>query len=148
MKKVYLIALLFLAAGVKAQDMGKAMESRAREMVRVIGLDDQEAWKKFIRENYTKELIAKPMQSKRQTSGDTGSSSRSSSEEGNVDGKAKMYQMLHNDFGGGKIDRMNMTAETLKMTVTGSSGMTGTFTLKFSKESPWLIDGLGIEVGN
>jgi len=148
MKKVVLIAVLFLAVGAKAQDMGKVMESRAREMVRVIGLDDKEAWKKFIRENYTKTFIAKPMQSKKQTSGDTGSSSTASSEEGNVEGKAKMYQMLHNDFGGGKVSTLNISAETLKMTVTGSSGMTGTFSLKFSKEAPWLIDGLGIEVGN
>ncbi len=148
MKHALLIGLLASAATAQAQEMSKIMESRARELVRIIGLDDQEAWKKFIKENYTKALIDKPMQAKRQTSDDRSSSSSSNTQEGNIEGKARMYQMLHNDFGNGKINSLNITAETLKMSVSGGSGMTGTFTLKFTKEKPWLIDGIGVEVGN
>lgn len=148
MKKILLIAFVVAATGLRAQEMAKVMEDRAREMVRVISLDDREAWKKFIRENYTKALIDKPMQAKRQTSDDQGASQSSSTQEGNIEGKASMYQMLHNDFGSGKISSLNVTGETLKMSVSGGSGMAGTFTLKFSKEKPWLIDSIGIEVGN
>lgn len=148
MKQLLLLFLLAVSVAVCGQELTKTMESRAREMVRVIGLNDKEAWKKFIRENYTKALIEKPMQSKRQTSGDSGESSSSSTEEGNIEGKAGMYQMLHNDFGGGKITSLKYEGEKLTMLVSGSSGMVGTFTLKFTKEKPYLIDGLGVEVGN
>lgn len=148
MKRFLLPLLLIANVTVQAQEMTKVMEDRAREMVRVIGLNDKEAWKKFIRENYTKTLIEKPMQAKRQTSNDEGSSKTSSTEEGNIEGKAGMYQMLHNDFGGGKINSLKVNGETLTMTVSSGSGMAGTFTLKYSKEKPFLIDGLGVEVGN
>ena len=148
MRKYLMIAAVLAATAVQGQDMSKTMESRAREMVRVIGLTDREAWKKFIAENYTKALIEKPMQAKRQTSDDRSSSQSSSTQVGTIEGKAGMYQMLHNDFGAGTISSLNVTAETLKMVVQGGSGMAGTFTLKFSKEKPYLIDGIGVEVGN
>lgn len=147
MKKLVLLALLISSSIVHAQD-AKVMEDRAREMVRVIGLSDKEAWKKFIQENYTKTLIEKPMQAKRTTSGGAADSNTASKEVGTVEGKAGMYQMLHNDFGNGKINSLKVEGENLTMSVASGSGMAGTFKLKFSKEKPYLIDGLGIEVGN
>lgn len=141
----FLICLLFVGSTAYGQDtMEKVMESRAREMFRVIGLSDKEAWKKFITENYTKALIEKPMQAKRDTGG---GSPTATTEKGTVEGKARMYEMLHNDFASGKITGLTVTGETVKMSVS-SSDLAGTFTLKFSKEKPWLIDSIGIDVGN
>lgn len=140
-----LICLLFAGITAGAQDSKeKVMESRAREMFRVIGLDDKESWKKFITENYTQALIEKPMQAKRDTGG---GSPTGTTQKGTVEGKAQMYQMLHNDFAGGKISSLAVTGETVKMSVS-TSDLAGTFTLKFTKEKPWLIDAIGIEVGN
>ncbi len=140
-----LISLLFAGSTAQAQDsMEKVMESRAREMFRVIGLDDKEAWKKFITENYTTALIEKPMQAKRDTGG---GSPTATTQKGTVEGKAQMYQMLHNDFAGGKISALTVIGEMVKMSVSTSS-MAGTFTLKFTKEKPWLIDSIGIQVGD
>jgi len=131
-----------------AQDaMEKVMEKRAREMHRVISLDDKEQWKKFIKENYTQALIDKPMQAKVQTS-DNGSASSSTSETGdNVEAKAGMFQMLHNDFGGSKIVSLKPTGEKMEMVLKNDMGMMGTFNLTFEKASPYKIDRLGIEVG-
>lgn len=146
MKKLFIMLFLAcLASGVQAQDE-KVMEQRAREMFRVISLNDPAEWKKFIKENYTKALIDKPMRA--QVDGGASASSNSSqSHEGNIEGKAKMYQMLHNDFGGGKVQSIKKTGDKLDMAVQ-NGGMSGTFSLRFSKEKPYLIDGLGVEVGN
>lgn len=147
-KTLALFTFIMIGVPLLAQEsMNKVMENRAREMYRVIGLNEPESWKKFIKENYTKALIDKPMQAKKQTSDGSRSSGGTSTQEGNIEGKAAMYQMLHNDFAGGKISSLKSSGETLTMVVTGGD-MTGTFTLRFSKEKPWLIDGIGIEVGN
>lgn len=150
MRKTLLIVALSLSLNpVLGQDsMEKVMERRAREMHRVIGLDNPDQWKKFIKENYTKALINKPMQAKIEggTSG-SDSGTTSSTFDGNIEAKAGMYQMLHNDFGGGTIKSITTSAENLDMRIT-ADGMTGTFSLRFSKDSPYLIDGLGIEVGD
>jgi hypothetical protein len=146
MKKLALLFCLALTGFTASaqESMEKVMESRAREMFRVIGLDDKEAWKKFITENYTQALIEKPMQAKRDTGG---GNPTSTTQKGTVEGKAQMYQMLHNDFAGGKITALTITGETVKMSAS-SSNMAGTFTLKFTKDKPWLIDSIGIEVGD
>ena len=150
MKKAVFAVLLLTAINVAyAQDsMEKIMESRAREMFRVIGLDSPDQWKKFIKENYTKALIDKPMTAKVQ-GGDGGSAteSKSNTTEGNIEGKVQMYKMFHNDFGSGKISSLKVIGEKVDMLVE-SGDMKGTITLKFSKEKPYLIDGLGIQVGN
>ncbi len=149
MKKIALALCLTLSASMAlCQDsMEKIMESRAREMYRVISLDAPESWKKFIKENYTKALIDKPMRSQVE-GGDSGSSTATSqTHEGNIEGKAAMYRMLHNDLGGGKISTLKITGEKVDMVV-NSSGTVGTISLKFSKEKPYLIDGLGVELGN
>ena len=129
------------------ESMEKVMERRAREMYRVIGLDSPDEWKKFIRENYTQALIDKPMQAKVNTGGSSGAETSSSSKEsGNLEAKADMFRRLHDDFGGGSIKSIKATGEKLDMKI-NSDGMMGTFTLRFSKEKPYLIDGIGIEVG-
>src|SRR5262245_51699671 len=121
------LIVLFCATPATCQEsMEKVMESRVREMYRVLCSNDREEWKKFIRENYSQNLIDKPMQAKRETSGSGPAQSSTSSHDGNIDGKAEMYQLLHNDFAGGKITSIKTTGETLKMVVSAGD-MTGTF---------------------
>lgn len=147
-QKFFLLGLLLILTGIcQAQEKSKLMETRAREMVRVIGLDDREAWKSFIRENFTKSLINKGMQAKTTTSDDTSVSKSNKADEGNIEGKAGMFERLHKDFGTPKVASLNIQGEVVKMVVSGTN-FDGTFTLRFTNESPWLIDGLGIEVGN
>ena len=125
------------------------MESRAREMHRVIGLSDKQQWKKFIKENYTQALIDKPMRAVVQTS-DNGSTSTSSESQpkvaDNVEAKAGMFQRLHEDFGKSKILSIKSSDGKVEMVVKNEDGLGGTFILKFDKNKPYLIDGLGIEV--
>ncbi len=142
-KSALLTLLLGIALSSGAQEMDKMMETRAREMIRVIGLNDRNEWKKFIEENYTKTLIDKPMRAQR----DGGEGNSTSNQGGNVEGKVAMYEMLHNDFAGGRITSLKATGNEIRMTVS-SGDLTGTFTLKFAKEKSWLVDGIGVEVGN
>lgn len=128
------------------ESMGKVMEKRGREMHRVLGLMSKDEWKKFVRENYSQTLIDKPMRAKiaEGTSGTT--------EEGktadNLEGKVMMFERLHEDFGDSKIISIKSEGEILKMILENDQGLYGTFKLKFDKSKPYLIDGLGIEVGN
>jgi hypothetical protein len=134
---------------VSAQEpMEKVMEQRAREMHRVISLTDQEQWRKFIKENYTQKLIDKPMRAAVQE-GDRGATSTTEVKSSdNLEAKVNMFGRLHNDFGGSKIVSIKSTAETLKMVLDNGEGLTGTFQLKFDKNKPYLIDGIGIVAGN
>lgn len=146
MKKLLILVAFALTLTTYGQDsMEKTMEARAREMSRVITLSDPEAWKKFIRENYTKAFIERPMQARRDTG--SGGASSGTSQPGTVEGKAKMYEMLHQDFGAGNLTTLTVSGSEVKMVITAYD-LKGTFTLKFAKERPWLIDGIGVEAGN
>jgi len=146
MKQLFTLVALVVTITANGQNsMETVMEARAREMFRVITLNDPEVWKKFIRENYTKALIEKPMQARRDTGSGGGGSG--TSQPGTVEGKAKMYEMLHNDFGAGKVTSLTFAGQEAKMVITAYD-LRGTFTLKFAKEKPWLIDGIGVEAGN
>jgi len=149
MKKLCLLIVFHaLLLNVFAQDsMDKVTEKRAREMHRVIGLSDKEQWKKFIKENYTQALIDKPMTAKIETSErDDAEPSTKVSSANNLEEKAKMFQQLHNDFGNSKILSIKPDGEKLEMILQNKESLKGTFQLRFEKKSPYLIDGLGIEV--
>lgn len=149
MKRLMLTAIIFgLGLPLAAQEIQKIMEDRAREMHRVIGLSEKEQWKKFITENYTQALIDKPMRAVVESSDDASLSSTSNETKAkdNVEAKAAMFQQLHNDFGKSKIISIKPDGEKLEMVVTNTNGLSGTFILKFAKDKPYLIDGLGIEV--
>jgi len=147
-KIIVFIALFALPGISQAQEKSKVMESRARDMVRIIGLDDREAWKNFIRDNFTKEMINKGMRAKTTAADDETTATKSTStESGNIEGKADMFERLHGDFGAGKVTAFNIEGDVAKMKVLGKQ-FEGTFILKFKKDSPWLIDGIGIEVDN
>lgn len=146
MHKLFTLVALVVTIAASGQDsMEKVIEARAREMSRVITLNDPEAWKKFVRENYTKALIEKPMQAKRDTGGGGGASA--ASQPGTVEAKARMFEMLHKDFGSGNVTSLTVAGSEVKMVIT-SYDLKGTFTLRFAKEKPYLIDGIGVEAGN
>ena len=126
------------------------MEKRAREMHRVINLSDKQAWIKFIKENYTQALIDKQQTMK--VHGNENGQATSATEEMNdadkLEGKAKMFARLHEDFSGSKIVSIKSKEENLEMVLNNGDGLIGTFQLKFDKNKPYLIDALGIQAGN
>jgi hypothetical protein len=147
---VLMVAFIGLGLSSIAQEsIQQVKEKRAREMHRVISLDDKEQWKKFMKENYTQALIDKPMRAVAETS-DNGStktgSTESSKQADNLEAKTAMFQRLHEDFGKSKIISINSVQEKLEMIVKSDDGLSATFILKFDKNKPYLIDGLGIEV--
>ena len=149
MKRLILMLIIFgSGTPLLAQDI-QIMESRAREMHRVIGLSDKEQWKKFIKENFTQALIDKPMRAVTQTS-DSGNTSSSATTQpkatDKLEAKAGMFQRLHEDFGNGKILSITSTNDKVEMVVKNEDGMSGNFILTFDKNKPYLIAGLGIEV--
>ncbi len=119
-------------------------------MHRVINLSDKPAWIKFIKENYTQALIDKQQIMKVQSdeNGTVSSSSQEINEVDKLEAKAKMLARLHEDFGGSKIISIKSKDENLEMVLNNGDGLIGTFKLRFDKNNPYLIDGIGIEAGN
>ena len=149
MKRLFTVLVISSCCCLNAfaqESIEKTMEKRAREMHRVIGLTSKEDWKKFIKENYTQTLIDKPMRA--QVDEGNGKTKTEEKATDNLEAKARMFERLHDDFGGSKIVSIKSEGEILKMVLEGDQGLSGTFQLKFAKEKPYLIDGLGIEVGN
>ena len=151
MKKLYACLLVgMVSITTYAQEsMEQVMEKRAREMHRVIDLTDKEEWRKFIKENYTQALIDKPMRATVKEMGSGASSEPSEvKNENNMEAKVNMFDRLHNDFGGSKISSIKSSGNILNMTLDTGTGLMGNFELKFEKNKPFLIDGLGIRAEN
>jgi hypothetical protein len=151
MKTLITCILLSLSFTTFAQEsMAVVMEKRAREMHRVINLSDKQEWIRFIKENYTQALIDKQQTMKVQSSenGNTTSSKEEIKEADKLEAKAKMFARLHQDFSGSKIISIKSKEENLAMVLDNGDGLIGTFKLRFDKNKPYLIDGLGIEAGN
>lgn len=131
-----------------AQDSrNKAIEKRAREFHRVIGLDDKEQWKKFITENYTQAFIDKPMNAVVKTSEQSNTTSQTNVTSESIEEKSGMFQRLHQDFGNSKILSLKPRDENLEMILESTLGLKGVINLKFDTKAPYLIEGIGIEVG-
>ena len=147
----YLLILFSISTNTFAQEsMATIMEKRAREMQRVINLPDKQEWIKFIKENYTQALIDKQQTMKvvGNENGSTTTSKEEMKETDKLEAKAKMFARLHEDFSGSKIVSIKSKDENLEMVLNNGDGLTGTFKLKFDKNKPYLIDGIGIEAGN
>jgi hypothetical protein len=145
MKFLAIVALLVCGFRVQGQDsMEKVMERRARELHRVICLSSTEEWKKFVKENYAQSLIDRPLKSR--IEGPSGASE--TTVQSNIDGKATMLGRLHEDFGSSKIVSLKTEAESINMQLDNGDGLLGTFKLTFSKVRPYLIESIGIQVGN
>ena len=147
---ILLAAIVGLTLPLMAQETPeKIMEKRARELHRVIGLNDKEQWKAFMKANYTQALIDKPMRAVVESSEGNSSSTTSSSQSkatDNLEAKTAMFQRLHDDFGKSKITSIKTEGEKTEMVLKNEGGLSGTFMLTFSKNMHYLIDGLGIEV--
>jgi hypothetical protein len=147
----FLLVLLALVSVCTsfAQELS-VMEKRAREMHRVISLSDKQQWINFIKENYTQALIDKQQTMKVQSSenGNISSSKEEMKETDKLEAKAKMFQRLHDDFGGSKIVSIKPGGNILEMVLDNGDGLIGTFTLRYEKTKPYLIDGIGVEAGN
>jgi len=142
------LVLFIVGSSTYAQDSKeKVMEKRAREMHRVMCLDDKEQWKKFIQENYTQALIDKPMRAQ-VDGGPAGGQATQNQPANALEGKVKMFEQLHQDFNKSKIVSVKPAGDKVDMVVQNNGGLSGTFSLRFHKNAPYLIDGLGIEVGN
>lgn len=146
----YLLLILFVTSPLllAAQSAEEVKEKRAREMHRVLLLNDPEAWKKFVKENYSEALINTPMRA--QVDGD-GPSAAAATQQAPADPlaeKTRIFKMLHSDFGDSKITSIQQSGDRLEMKVKDAGGLTGTFQLTFTKTAPYLIDGLGIEAAN
>jgi hypothetical protein len=118
------------------------MEKKARELHRIIGLDDKAQWTKFIKENYTAALIAKPMNGKVSTNGSETSLADATKASSDIEAKANLLGRLHDDFGASKITSIKPDGDKLDMVLATDTGMTGTFSLRFDKNN--LIDGFGV----
>ncbi len=151
MKTLFTLYILSLSFTSFAQEsMATVMEKRAREMHRVINLSDKQEWIRFIKENYTQALIDKQQTMKVQSNenGNTTTSKEEIKEADKLEAKAKMFERLHQDFSGSKIISIKTKEENLEMVLNNGDGLIGTFKLRFDKNKPYLIDGLGIEAGN
>jgi hypothetical protein len=131
----------------KAQpSLDNAMEKRAREMHRVILLNDKTAWETFVRENYSQSLIDKPMRAQVSSSVNGATATSESKTATGIREKAMMFERLHDDFGDSQIRSLTPKGDTMEMVLQNTDGLTGTFSLKFQPASPYLIDGLGVNV--
>jgi len=137
------LALVFTCISLSAfsQD-ASIMEKKARELHRVIGLDDKAQWTKFVKENYTAALIAKPINGKVNANGTETSLSEATKASNDVEAKANLLGRLHQDFGDSKIVSIKPVEDKLDMVLSTDSGLMGTFSLKFDKNN--LIDGFGV----
>src|SRR5260221_1157426 len=128
MKKILVLAMihvLWFNATAK-EPMEKVMEKRAREMHRVIGLNDRDQWKKFIKENYTQALIDKPMRAAVQLDkSSTATPSAESKSADNLEAKVTMFQRLHVDFGNSKIVSIKPAGGKMQMVVDNAVGLHG-----------------------
>jgi GH15 family glucan-1,4-alpha-glucosidase len=148
MKNLLLICCCFAIVSALAQDTKQAtMEKRARELHRTMGLDDKAQWKKFMKENYTKSLLERPVKSSvKTTEKETASSTSTTSTANNLEEKLKIFERLHNDFGKSKIVSLKPVNEKIEMILENASGNKGNFSIAFENSKPYLIDGIRVEI--
>ena len=148
MKYFFLIICYAAFICAFAQDTKHAtMEKRARELHRVIGLNDKEQWKKFMNENYTKSFLERPVRTTVKTDdkeSTTSSSSKSTTEI--FEEKLKIFERLHESFGNSKIVSLKPVNEKIEMTIENSSKASGNFSITFENKKPYLIDGVRAEI--
>jgi len=149
MKRLFtLIALILISGSSFAQDSKEQiMEKRAREMYRVLGLNEPGQWRKFIQENYTQALIDKPMRATVKEGNGSATTTTPTSTD-NLENKVKMFQRLHDDFGSSTLSSIKIDGDMLSMVLISTGELEGTFKFKFEKEKPYKIDGLGIQAEN
>ncbi len=143
MKTIFLLIVAVICYN-SAVCQDKSIEEKAKAMIAVINRGDRAGYKKFISENYTKELIEKKMGVK--TAGQDEDAGSEPKNEDGLESKVNMYERLHQDMGEGKVSSLKHDGDKLLVNVAGSSGGNFTFTLTFTKDAPRLISGFGVDV--
>ena len=148
MKNLFLICSCFAIVSAFAQETKQAtMEKRARELHRVMGLNDKEQWKKFMNENYTKSFLERPVKtSVKTTEKETSSSASVTSTADKLEDKLKVFERLHDNFANSKIISLKPVDEKIEMIIENESHMKGTFSIAFENKKPYLIDGIRAEM--
>jgi len=57
-----------------------------------------------------------------------------------------MFEMRHRDFGSSKVVSMKTVNEKIEMILENTSGLKGNFSIAFEKQTPFLIDGIHIQI--
>jgi len=141
------LLLLICVFAFVAQDKKKTIiENRARELHRVIGVKDKELWKKFMRDNYSKAMLEKPVKSNIETDEKESTTSATTESADQLEEKAKVFERLHGNFGSSKIVSIKNVKERIEMIVENESGRRGDFTLTFEDQSPFLINRIAVEI--
>jgi hypothetical protein len=116
MKNLFLICCCFAIVSACGQNKQATMEKRARELHRIMGLNDKEQWEKFMKENYTKSLLERPVKSSvKTTEKETESSTSTTSTIDKLEEKLKIFEKLHNDFGKSNIVSLRPVNEKIEM---------------------------------
>ena len=141
------LLLLICVFAFVAQDKKKTiMENRARELHRVIGVKDKELWKKFMRDNYSKAMLEKPVKSNIETDEKESTTSATTESADQLEEKAKVFERLHGNFGSSKVVSIKNVKERIEMILENESGLRGDFTLTFEDQSPFLINRIAVEI--
>ena len=143
--KFSVFIFLLVSFSTMAQD-AEVMEKKARELYRVICLNDKEQWMKFVRDHYTPALIAKPINGKVMNNGSETNLSDVTKGGSDIEAKANLLARLHHDFGNGKLISVMPESNKVKMMVNNDQGLTATFDLTFDKNN--MIDRFGVIAGN
>lgn len=147
MKNLFLLICFVASVGVSAQDAKQAtMEKRAREMYRVLGLNDKAQWKKFMTDNYTKAYLERVTTNVKTTDDESTSSNTQKSTANTLEEKLKIFARLHEEFGKSKIVSLKPVNGKIEMVVENASALKGNFTFMFENKNPYLIDGVRVEV--
>ena len=135
-------ALMLCSMSVLSQNKD-VMEKRANAFVEALNSGNRETYRKFIIENYTKELINRKMS--RKIVGDDASASSVATEDALAD-KLNMFDQLHQDLGKGKVSSIKQNGDKLDMLVTGDSGTSLNFGMTFLKDAPNLINAVSVQM--
>ena len=146
MTKLLTTFLILACIATQAQTREEIVLARAKEFYRVVCQNGSETHRIFVEKNYSKALQDRQM--KQKVASPDGSTSESQDKEAGVESKVKMFGRLHEDFGTGKLKSITPIGEDVEIVATTGDGMQGKFRLKFTKDAPYLIDGLAIEVGD
>jgi hypothetical protein len=147
--KPFLILLIFTGSSLVAyaQTHEEIISRRATEFHRVLTVKDKDQWRKFMKENYTKALLERPVRAKIAHEGGGNATPAGNENPDPIESKLVMFERLNADFGNSKVVSLRPTGDQVEMIVS-NGGMTGTFRLTFDKAAPHLIDGIAVEVGD
>ncbi len=97
-------------------------------------------------ENYSKSMLERPVKSTIKTEEEESTTSTSATTADKLEEKVKVFERLHQDFGSSKIVSIKTVNEKIEMILENTSGLKGNFSITFENQSPFLIDGIAIEI--